>query len=428
MDGSRFAPPAHASPKPFNRAPAAAPHTVASALKVKNFRRLIDALGEEQLAVRLDLTLQRVKEMGEGINLSDEIAYHIENALGLQSGFIDQVNPMLSSDDVLRLKSPLSEPKVEEPRIRIVRDTRPALVASPGPTPAAAAPLTLDTKEPSMPSKPATGSGAVAQSSKPQAASAKEERQRQIRRDNLQLLTTQPGTKTALGRLTGLSAANVSHRLHGNKIFDDLTAVFFCETLGLPKGWFEVPQSEKTIPADTLKMLLDKDSVAHASSVPAKPVLAPKAKAATPVPAVPTNLAPTKAREPAVAAAAPSAPRLSGALLGRAPGAPPPTVSRTNAPAAPAVSVKRSTPAPALVRAPAAPVQKAAPVAPAPALARIASPVARVAPAAVAPALAPTSMVGPITEALMRTLALKSQEGKLSEERALQLLVDVAAF
>jgi hypothetical protein len=232
---------------------------------------------------------------------------------------------------------------------------------------------------------------------------SEEESLREVRRQNLLLLTQLPGTKTQLGRLTGLSAANVSHRLHGNKIFDRATADLFSEKLGLPENWFETPQSPESLPQVALEKLLDKNSVPFESKLVAKPVVAAKPK---PGPAlrnlVPPNLAP--ARQVAQGTL-----NLSSSALGRTAHVPPPEVAAT--PFAAVAAAPSPTPAPA------------------PAPVRAASPVVHAAPLASRPApLEPTGVLGPIVLALMRTLELKAQEGRLSEEHALQLLVDVATF
>jgi hypothetical protein len=326
------------------------------------------------------------------------MAYHIENTLGLQSGFIDQVNPQLTAEDILRLNSPQVEPKHEELSVPI---PVPVPQKAPVTTVSSQAPLSSTTLETSMPKKaPTPAQQEIATPTAAVAALSPEEQLREIRRSNLQLLTTRPGTKTQLGRLTGLSAANVSHRLHGNKIFDYETSLFFGETLGLPQGWFETPQSEETIPADTMQMLLDKSSQAMPSQVNAKPVVRRKAVSA-PAAAIPTGLAPTRAAQATLS--------LSGAALGR-------TAAPVVAPVVAPATVARVEPAP---------VARVAP-APAPAPVAEASPVVRA--AAPAPKFAPTGKLGPIVEALMQTLALKAKDGKLTEERALQMLVDAATF
>jgi hypothetical protein len=367
----------HGNSRSFNRSASEVPRVVASALKVKNFRRLVDAIGEEQLAVKLDLSLPRIKEIAEGVNLSNETAYHIESTLGLQVGFIDQVNPVLTPEDILRLNSVHQEPKQDDPPIssslklvqpRSEKPTENPLAQQEPPMPKQAKP---------MPPQNTAGTPATS-----------EDILREVRRVNLQLLTTRPGTKTQLSRLTGLSAANVSHRLHGNKIFDRDTGVFFGDKLGLPEGWFEVPQTEESIPPGTLNMLLDKSSEPLPSSLRAKPASRKRvASVKAPALTIPSNLAPTQGAGTLA---------LSGSSLGRAQGE---STGGVPAKVSPANVAKPEAVPSAIVHA----------VAPAPSR------------------LAPSGKVGPIVTALLQTLTLKAQEGRLTEEQALQMLVDAAS-
>lgn len=388
---SQYAGPPHQAPqRSFRPQTSEIPREVASALKVKNFRKLVDAVGEEHLAVKLDLTIQRVKEMADGINLSNEMAYHIESSLGLQSGFIDQVNPLLTPEDIERLKTATSEPKHEEVAPARLVSVAPAIPAT------SATSVTAPNEELTMVKK--SKQIAAKSSASVPAADATEAQLREVRRLNLVLLTSRPGTKTQLGALTGLSAANVSHRLHGNKIFDAETGTFFAGKLGLPDGWFEQEQSEATIPEATLALLTVKD--ANGKGTPRSPhAAAPRAKPKGPVVTIPKNLAPTT-------------PIRSGLQM---------SIGRSSVPTPPAITPPRA------VRAP-APVAAAKPqAAPAPVARAAASPVVHAA-AAPVEALRPTRHVGSIVEALLQTLSLKAQNGQLSEEKALQMLVEVASI
>lgn len=377
---------------------------VASALKVKNFRKLLDALGEEHLAVRLDVTIKRVQEMGDGINLSDEMAYHIENTLGLQSGFIDQVNPQLSPEDIQRIKTSLPESRdealYEAPRLAAVsvEKTAPvaALVTAPAPptAPAPAPVLKVKAKAitPSNTKETLMAESAVETPVDP--ALDPESAQRAVRRANLLLLTSPSGAKTQLGRLTGLSAANVSHRLYGNKIFDKESGEFLAAKLALPSDWFETPQTEDTVPQKTFKMLTDKNSQPIETSVQAPPQRRGRgpAKKAAPA-AIPTNLAPAKHELVASVAMTPLA--------------------------QPTAAVEKVT-----EPAPAAKAPVAAPVAP---KITVSAPVSS--PRASAPSeprLTPSGEVGPAVHALTQALLMRAKEGRLTEAEALRMLVSLA--
>lgn len=445
-----------------------APPNLASALKVKNFRKLLEVAGEENLGVALDLTMHRVKELAEGVNFSDEMTHHIETTLELSSGFLDQVNPVLTTQDVERLKSaqPVRdlypdlppEPPVAKITLKTSAPKVPAAAAGPRPsvslaqaqspetaTPpgdasfTASVPVHASTPKSAQPSpsvqKPVLEEKIMGRTSKnsetqqvapaqaapvAQIVSNEEDALRETRRLNLLTLTAQPGAKSQLARLTNLSAANISHRLHGNKIFDKETADFFCKQLALPEGWFETPKAPEDVPAQTVQLLGDKGGSSAPAAPKARGPRKSKTSAATPAKVTTPAAKGTKAPAGAVSLS------LSSAALGKtaeaaAPQAPAPVASApAAAPAAPAVAR------------PAAPAAKAAPAAQAaPSPAPVAAPAPAAAPSArlASQALAGEEReVGPIAEALVRTLASKSRGGALSEARALELLVEIAAL
>jgi hypothetical protein len=427
---------------------------IASALKVKNFRALLSALGDDVLALALDLNLPRIEELSKGFNFSNETAHYIELTLGLASGFMDQVNPVLPEELVERIKAGPSNPIEEEepePERAAPLVPIPPLEIPPRPAPKAVPPKEPERSTVDSPANEGVTAAAFLSAGPrevpvtvrrkktlekvpmqneligqaPQAdASAVEESQREVRRLNLTLLTQQPGTKSQLARITGLSAANISHRLHGVKLFDDDTAVFFCEQLGLPVGWFDVPRSEADIPAEVLQRLMDKTAPLATAAAP-KP-----AKSSAPRMVIPTGLAPARAEAPAAEppVEAATAPRTRtrvpkqavAAVLASQPAqaiATPPAVQPVAAAAVPSVAVAAPPPPPVVVPA----VAPAAPVAPSAALATAA--VTRN-----AVSLDMGGEVGPIAEALIRTLAVKSRQGKMTESKALELLNMVVAI
>lgn len=248
---------------------------------------------------------------------------------------------------------------------------------------------------------------------------------RQVRTANLVMLTEGPGFKKMLGTLTGLSAANISHRLHGNKIFDKATADFFCERLNLPLEWFETPQSSETVPAITIALL-------NGTARPPSQVVAavtPAPNPAQPV-AVQTQKGPDHKVETAVAggssevatpvpahaaSASPSAAAPALTVPAKKVGANPtakPTVKQAVLPAAETTAVV------AQVAAPVASVATLAPLSPA-------TPAQRPIEALLN---APALEASPIAEALLKTMLKKVREGRLPEDKALSLLVEVMAL
>lgn len=251
----------------------------------------------------------------------------------------------------------------------------------------------------------------------------------QLRRQNFQTLTSRSGAKTAMARVTGLSPANISHRLHGNKIFDANEAAFFCEKLGLPSDWFEAPRTEDDVPEATYVLL----GLQNVASKPQGASKGPKGPRKTKVLAVPP-LAATQSEvglSPVAmgkAATSSSANSTQGAIATSSLGSKAPAASLSPAQAPSVESATTSAPASqSIVEAHAAPAMTPPPVVLAPAPAVMA---AQPGPAFAASTLLATDGqgVGPIAEALIRTLASKSRAGALSEDRALQLLIDVAAL
>lgn len=84
----------------------------------------------------------------------------------------------------------------------------------------------------------------------------------EVRRTNLALLTRLPGSKSALARLMDLSPANISHRLHGVKLFDDEQAQLFSGRLRLPRDWFDKPRKASEVPAKAMELLTQRSSPA----------------------------------------------------------------------------------------------------------------------------------------------------------------------
>lgn len=444
----------NATPRTKNFRPnAELPKSVASAVRVKNFKRLVDAAGgEENLAVALEVTLHRLRELAEGVNFMDETTHHLETVLGLKSGFLDQVNPILAPEDERRLREgPAREPEMEAAEMPVAvlaappatasvpesfkapAEARDLSTAAPGPTlslsppPAAgssaavevpaASSQTMSKRASSMvkkkvyPAETAQPATQIAVQGAPAAPSTAvpEETLREIRRANLAVLTSRPGTKSQLAALTEMSPANISHRLHGNKHFDQDTADFFCSKLNLPAGWFDTPRKEADVPAHVHE-LLQAQSAAASQGAPRKARATKKAEG------IPATLAMPAAALPGVAASV-AAPTKA---LSLAEALPPVTTGGSSA-AEP--SARRA--APTAAAQPAA--SKAAAAASSVTLAKATPPAqAAVSASLTAPLLEGSPALGPIAEALVKTLALKARAGRISEETALRMLTEVS--
>lgn len=414
----------------------------------RNFQRLIEVAGPSNLATALDLTEKRIADIAAG-NFTVETAHHIEQTLGLPGNFMEQVNPELTEDLVRRLKSPFdskNDQSYEEPEPAASEPVQPApVVRTAAPVqlhlvpniaaPDAASPqvdeqVTEQHQESEM--AKAAQKGAPAKTAAKKQPAAKKATQQsllpaesdldveEVRRENLKLLTARLGSKGIVCVLTGMTPANLSHRLAGLKRFDDETANLFTKGLHLPEGWISTPhKSEKDIPKKVYEMLdpqgVNKGMKPEKKAATEKPAAGKKATAKTPA-AKKIAAKSAAPRERVLAPADVSAPRLSAGVLGRksATVAAPVAEPRTTAVAA---STRAAPPA----SAEATRHEPAAEVAVAP---------ARVA----APAAAPVSVVEPdelqalhpITVALIKMLVMKAREDRIDVPTAINLLTEVS--
>ena len=69
-----------------------------------------------------------------------------------------------------------------------------------------------------------------------------------IRRENLNLLASMPGSKGALASMLRMSRANLSHRLSGLKPLYQRDADEIVEFLALPPGWLDTAQTWVNVP------------------------------------------------------------------------------------------------------------------------------------------------------------------------------------
>lgn len=425
---------------------------LAPAIKVKNLKLVADAMGgSEALGVALDLSVGRIEQLLRGEEFGGETAFHIETTLRLPNGFLDQVNPRLTDEILNRLKSlqaqtdstesdtplqdsPASQQPVDAPSLE-----RSAQVASPETSsqtaneestmPRASAkpskksatkPQQAAAKKPAAAAKPPAKTTASAKSA-PAAAAQRPlnlsgDDLLAVRRANLAVLTEAKGAKGRLAELSGLNGVHISHRLSGIRRFDDEQAKMLANAAQLPEDWFDTPKADADIPAATRKLLeyvpkprgsikeqREAERQARIASGDLKPRTRKKAEsnAKTPAALPPADLkaprlakglvsTPAAVKEPATTA---SAPKLS---LGM------PTATATAAAPTPARAAKT-------------PVSEAAA-----AIAASPSP-------ATSPAFLPDDLqgIGPIAEALLKTLAGKARQGKLSDEAAYGLLSEV---
>lgn len=391
-------------PRKDRNTPSLDPSQLASALKVKNFGTLLATAGDEEtLALALDMPLQRVAELKRGENFTGETAHHIETTLGLTNKFLDQVNPTLTDDVVNRLKSPLNYRRDDEPDTEAA--TSPATTNNVVPfsgqtvirqTPEAASAVPAQQQEVDMAKQPA--SSAPAKKTRGPKAAPKplsealfpSEPILDVRRRNLAVLTDGPGAKIRVGSLLNLSSANISHRIHGKRKFDEGQAQIFTSTLGLPADWFEEPREAEDIPAKVVQLLNSGEKAPRGAKAAAKRA--------------------TTAAKKTVAPADVQVPKLSQGVVT-------PNRARATAPAA--------APAPVAALASASSAPAAAPAA-----SRAASAPSLAPASTLASALPDELLVGLsyISLALLQTLAFKAREGRLTDDAALKMLGEAHAL
>ncbi len=283
------------------------------------------------------------------------------------------------------------------------RSTPAAESAPSAPPPAQPSPVSPASHIPTPSTGPVTGSVRMAGKKTPATAAVgpvddEELRRRELRRANLALVSSRPGGKSQLGRLAGMSPANISHRLHGNTALDEESAAFFCERLELPEGWLDAPHTEDEVPAHVWG-LLAQHAAAPAHANPSRPKQTIEAK---------RRRMPNEApRAPAdIPALAQSGPTLALAeRVGSAPRSTAPEPLREAAGVALGTAAASSRPTPPAFGS----------GAPARGESSVTESVEN-----------PNPELAPIAEALLKTLALKARQGRLTEEQALKLLTEVS--
>lgn len=425
----------HQGPRPernFGNQPPPAPKPqLASALRLKNFRHLLEVAGEENLSLALDFSPHRVRELAEGLNFTDETTFHLETTLGLV-GYLDQVNPRLSENELTRLKNPLgstapdvsrgeapavsspaSEPPVEASGAAEVPSAPSSAVAeasppvgqssepSPAPSVQKEIPVAQAASKARTPAKKATRPVATSEATPPGTAAL--EKLREIRRLNLVLVTRAPGAKSKLAAMVGLTPAGISHRLHGHQHVDDGDAEQFAKALRLPSGWFDAPRSEADLPSSVLGKLASD-----------RPVSAGRP------PNIPTETPRIRKRSRAGTTTQVLSPQGEVVSTTTAQGELTPAMQMPSADAVP--SLKNALPAAAPLSAPPPRREPVAPIAqstsaPAAATLRMESPIEN-----------DFEELGPVAVALVKTIAMKARQGRLTEERALKILTEAMAL
>ncbi|WP_345817094.1 hypothetical protein AAGS40_24755 (plasmid) [Paraburkholderia sp. PREW-6R] len=431
----------HRKNKPYGKPPPPQEAAqTASIFKTRSFRFLVDKVGAENIALGLDSNLKRVNELINGERFTPETAFHIETTLGLPDGFLDQPNPALSSDIINRLRAPLDfiranaepesayeqrpegTPAAQSQIISIDRPSRESDMSkrTEGGSLKAAAKSNRTSSRGDMvastkpaPAKPKTTSKAATQQSLPLNDVATLEN---IRRANLQILTSRKGSKARLAAVIEMSDSNLANRLYGQKRMDDAEANRFTERLGLPAAWLDVPRSVTDVPKRVLDLLdpLSGQPASEHQRLPAaidanEPVArktaGKKRERATERPMQHVEPDYTEATTESESITGSQAPADANAHEPAIPVAQEPDIQRTIEATSAFPAAQQQVDSPAAAEVAAAP--------------RIAA--------------SPTSLddligIEPIAEALIKTLAGKARTGRLDEMKALELLQQIVSL
>lgn len=415
-------------PHPGPRYGAPPPVAKASVVRTVNFRRLAEAAGgAEALGSMLDMTIGRLKALEEGQDFSDETAFHLELELNLPSGWFDQKDPPVPR--VISRKEDTDETffsgdleisrKLEENKLQSSSTPAKAEPELPRQT-EATAPKTvpqvggLENENPAPVQKTApsevTEMSTVNVSDAVQAA-------RLMRRANLVALTSWPRAKSSLARLMNKTPANISHLIHGEKNFDREAAVEIERVLALPENWFEVNRRTDDVPEQVIAVL---SGVAPGQPLPQPVVQGASTGRKRGRPRRSEDTSGVGQQTAAAPSAVPASTATSTQNIRLAPAAAPakaPVAAQAGLPLAQAPRI-------APRAAPAQPVSGAAPAAPQDE--SLAMPRGPVMSEHTRRMLRESEgVMGPIAEALVKTIIEKSRSGNLTEKAAYKMLSEV---
>ena len=462
-------------PRQDNSRPQVAKQGAKGALRAPNLRLLLEtAPVPEALALVAEVPLERLEAMAQGALCLDETAFHIERALKLPGKWLDGINKEVPERTLELLKHPdqaglhdddLDEEPSTAPSVVATAPVQPTNMISAATQPESGqeqAPVQDTSMQhgqvaqvaPSAPAKSAqeevvlaadgvkamgTGEdskaaaklGAQASSAAGTAATIQPRSSAaaahlmsgskatysvpspELRQQNLSILLQGKGAKSALARLIGISQPYMSSIANGGKVLDQKFCRNVAQTLDMPEDWFEAPRTAADIPAVALQRLVP---LRGASSRTQAISLSDTVEAEK----APTGSSGGTTPEVAVVASAESgesAPAETGASENHVL-----ILSQIEPEAQPAR--QELTPAPPIEIIAAAPVV----VATAPVMATVAESAPQavqrtgeITPISARPLVIEDGLA-PITEALIKILALKDRQGALSEDKAFELL------
>jgi len=216
--GERY--PSHQGPRQA-RTVSAAPLTAVELVKTLRRREQLQRYAQQsgqstdQLAVLLMLSPARIEELTSGrAPISNELATHIEEMLQLPAAWLDQ-------DTQLQDVPPQDAPLYRGAPDMITTPERPATAA------------TVQESSPSLDKKQIY----------------------ENRRLNLNMLTSERGSKNRLAQLAGTSGSRISLMTSSRKPVSDPFASGIEEGLRLPRGWLDKPRKAAEVPAHVWQSL-----------------------------------------------------------------------------------------------------------------------------------------------------------------------------
>lgn len=216
----------------------------------------------------------------------------------------------------------------------------------------------------------------------------------EIRRTNLNILTSRNGSKALLSRLLNLSQSNIAHRLHGKKRLDDAESKRFTDVLGLPSGWLDTPREPADLP-DAVNEILTPTSRRHGAAAPVDSIVERLSEGE------PIESDDVRAELVAERADSLNGHEAFGLASTKSPDAGPAGLSAQANDAVPGLDVSKQS-----SNIPTSPAEDALP-------------------STTMTDLDNLRGIAPIAEALLKTLAGKARTGRLNEAKALQLLQQV---
>lgn len=205
--------------------------------------------GTEQIALLCELGEQRVKRLVEGDDiLESALAMHIEEMLGLPSGWMESPNQVIPEDVLSKIRGEVVEKKEEDGFERFFETETPVPTLSPSisekevvqeasPIVTTQAELEAQPQEPVQPFQ-------ATQTAQP----GLRDRADKIAFENVRRLDEAfPNIRQHMKEHTDLSAATVSGALTGKRPLSLRNQMAFEAALGLPENWFDIERSVEEI-------------------------------------------------------------------------------------------------------------------------------------------------------------------------------------